>query len=163
MEREELAAELASRRWQELLALLYAARCLRPAGYHPSAQDSADYPSSAQESADYYPCALADACIAALRRALCVDNVLPLALGAHRCAAPTLLAEAFCLLRCHFHAPATVGAGLGLGLGPPPRYCAEGLQQGNLTPTLTPTLTLSQALTLTSLSCGGIAAGCGHG
>ena len=142
---------------------MYAARCLRPAGYHPSAQDSADYPPSAQESADYYPCALADACIAALRRALCVDNVLPLALGAHRCAAPTLLAEAFCLLRCHFHAPATVGAGLGLGLGPPPRYCAEGLQQGNLTPTLTPTLTLSQALTLTSLSCGGIAAGCGHG
>ena len=44
--------------WQELLALLYAARCLRPA------------------------CALADACVAALRRALCVDNVLPLALGA---------------------------------------------------------------------------------
>ena len=130
MEREELAAELASRRWQELLALLYAARCLRPAGYHPSAQDSADYHASAQESADYYPCALADACIAALRRALCVDNVLPLAIGAHRCAAPTLLAEAFCLLRCHFHAPATVGAGLGLGLGPPPRYCAEGLQQG---------------------------------
>ena len=58
MNGQELAAELAPRRWQELLALLYAARCLRPA------------------------CMLSDACIAALRRALCVDNALPLALGA---------------------------------------------------------------------------------
>ena len=50
IERQELTTELASHRWQELLALLYAARCLRPA------------------------CVLAGACIAALRRALCADN-----------------------------------------------------------------------------------------